>query len=134
MTELIQAAEDGNITEMKRIIYPGWIDHRMVLARFYKEKYNKSYFGIRKNIAEFVGVYVYELDDDYDIDLDSHDEWGQTALHYACMFSRPKCLEILLKFGANPNIRDEVNQTALFIASETDSPDCAEILLKYGAT
>jgi len=130
MSDLLEAVIHGNIKEIKQIIYPGWIYPRLVLSKFY----NKSNFGIRKNIAEFVGVYVYELDDDYDIDLDSHDEWGQTALHYACMFSRPKCLEILLKFGANPNIRDEVNQTALFIASETDSPDCAEILLKFGAT
>jgi len=126
MTELIQAAEDGNITEMKRIFYPGWIDHRMVLSRFYKKKYNKSHFGIRKNIAEFVGLIG------VDLEVECF-HWGNTALHYACQHGHHKCVELLLEFGANINVLGAYNDTPLHRATHYGNYKCVEILLKHGA-
>ena len=120
-SDLIKAAKDGNLPVIKRIIYPGWIYPRMVLSRFY----NKSQFGIRKTIAEFVGA--------SGVDLDVTDKNGETALHWASGLGGANCVEILLKFGANINATDNNGFTALHDASRYGKPKCVEILLKYGA-
>ena len=115
----IRAAKDGNLPVIKRIIYLGWIYSRMVLSRFY----NKSHFGIRKNIAEFVGIY----------NLEATDDDGYTALHHASINDKPDCVEILLKNGANINATNICGETALHNASYLSRPNCLWILCKMGA-
>ena len=121
-SELIRAAKEGDIQAIKRIIYQGWIYPRMILSQFY----NKSHLGIRKTIAEFVGI--------YGIDLDATDNVGDTALHYASHNGKPDCVEILLRFGANVNAADDnYGLTALHYASYEGKPNCVWILCKMGA-
>ena len=90
-SDLIEAVKSGNLSTIKRIIYPGWIYPRMVLSRFY----DKSNLDIRKTIAEFVGI--------YGIDINDTDKCGKTALHWASIMGRANCVEMLLKSGANVN-------------------------------
>ena len=93
-SELVQAAKDGNLLVIKRIIYPGWIYPRMVLSRFY----NKSHFDIRTHIAEFVGVYGFDINNTKRTTTEPHcPTW--TALHHASAVGNPDCVEILLKNG-----------------------------------
>ena len=118
-SNLVQAAKEGNLSVIKRIIYLGWIYPRMVLSQFY----NKSHFGIRKNIAEFVGIY----------NLEATDDDGYTALHQAAINDKPDCVEILLRFGANINATNICGETALHNASYLSRPNCVWILCKMGA-
>ena len=125
MAELIKAAEDGNIPEMKRIIYPGWIFPRMVLSEFY----GKSHPNIRKNIAEFVGV--------YGIDINAVDNYcGKTALHFASRWGKTDYVEILLKNGADHTWQATAGhfkgKTAYQIARKYTRAEVKVVFHKYG--
>ena len=40
-------------------------------------------------------------------ELDGLDEYSNTALYYAAMFSKLVIIELLLQYGANPNTSNE---------------------------
>jgi len=128
MWEIINALIEGKKGEtkaielLKKIIYPGWIFPRLVLSRFY----NKSNFDIRKNTAEFVGLIGVDLNKIY-----GGSAW--TILHFASRCGAPKCVEFILKFGANVNARDNNQRTALHEASAYNNYKCMKVLLKFGA-
>lgn len=68
------------------------------------------------------------------IPLDQVDNEGMTALHEAVggYWESPTATEVLLRHGANPNIRDRRGQTPLMIAAG-NSLECVKLLLRYGA-
>ncbi|MBQ3455721.1 MAG: ankyrin repeat domain-containing protein, partial [Synergistaceae bacterium] len=47
---------------------------------------------------------------------------------------KKRVAEILLKHGADANIKDEFGRTALMIAERNHHSDVAELLRRYGAT
>ena len=64
--------------------------------------------------------------------IDAQDKDGYTALHYAN--SDTTIIELLLKHGADPNIRtSEAGKTPLLHAAESGVPECGQVLLEYGA-
>ncbi len=54
-----------------------------------------------------------------------------SALIVACKIGDPVCTEILLKYGADPNVIDFGNFTPLMWASYENHLSCAKILLQY---
>jgi ankyrin repeat protein len=56
---------------------------------------------------------------------------GTTLVHHAAEL--PGALEILVKHGADPNVRDANGNTALLVAAATGASDSASALLKAGA-
>jgi len=46
------------------------------------------------------------------------DEKGKTALHYAASSKQPELIELLQKYGADPNIQDGDGHTPLHIAAK----------------
>lgn len=62
--------------------------------------------------------------------LDAPNEKRKSPLHYALRFENTAMLEMLLKAGANPNVKDKHGMTPLHYPL---SPKQVEILLKYGA-
>jgi ankyrin repeat protein len=62
------------------------------------------------------------------------DDKNRTILHYACHQGRTKCVEMLLRKGANVHIGVyPLNITPLHNACASGSIKCVELLLKYGA-
>ena len=59
---------------------------------------------------------------------------GRTQLHKATLINDTKEVEILLKLGADPNIRDIHNNTPLEFANFYGYTEIAQMLKKYGAT
>lgn len=49
--------------------------------------------------------------------VDTVDRHGRTALMYSALGDRPSCAELLLKAGADINLKDSVGRTALHWAA-----------------
>ncbi|XP_065337278.1 arfGAP with SH3 domain, ANK repeat and PH domain-containing protein isoform X6 [Cloeon dipterum] len=53
---------------------------------------------------------------------------GNTALHYCALNGRPECMKLLLRSGADPQLRNQENKTPLEIAHERGNASCEELL------
>ena len=50
-----------------------------------------------------------------------------SSLHYAACFGRPQIAKVLLRFGANPDLRDEDGKTPLDKARERNDEGHREV-------
>ncbi|KAI7851420.1 ankyrin repeat-containing domain protein [Circinella umbellata] len=64
------------------------------------------------------------------IDVNSHDEYGYTALHAAVSYNQKEILDYLLEKGGNINIEDFEKDTPLYVA---ETLDMARFLIDKGA-
>jgi palmitoyltransferase ZDHHC13/17 len=68
-----------------------------------------------------------------DIAVDVRDNMGLTPLHWAAQQGDEVSVEVLLKFGANPNAVDRNGLTALHWAASGGNRSCISQLLEAGA-
>ena len=62
------------------------------------------------------------------------DEDGYTLLHYACEYNRNEIVELLLDYGANPNIKDKpFHLTPLHWATNNNNKSMIKLLIYRGA-
>lgn len=54
-------------------------------------------------------------------------------LHYACQNGYLQLAELLLRYGADPNMEDADMHTPLHFAARNNQLDCAALLIKHGA-
>ena len=107
---------------------------------------NQTSYGNTSLLQEAIKAEKYDIAMDLvrrKIDLNHQDRYGHTALHYLC--AKPKCIELvemILKAGANPNIKNENNMTPIYsMTANTNGNykdtgvkyEMMELLLKYGA-
>lgn len=61
---------------------------------------------------------------------------GSSALHLACQSNQRRAVDLLLRAGANPNIKcnSSIGETPLMICCKLGHLDCARILLTAGAS
>jgi ankyrin repeat protein len=70
----------------------------------------------------------------YTEDVNVKDILGQTPLHGAAIHGdRLEIVELLVKHGADPNIRDREGRTAFYLAVTKGKIPAAKLLLEYGA-
>ena len=69
----------------------------------------------------------------YSSDIDAVDSTGYTALMWAARRGDNAALDVLLRAGADPNIRSNFGISALIQASRTPDPRCVKLLLEFGA-
>ncbi|KAM4533437.1 arf-GAP with SH3 domain, ANK repeat and PH domain-containing protein 1 isoform 3-T3 [Odontesthes bonariensis] len=62
--------------------------------------------------------------------LDKQTEWGNTALHYCCMYEKPECLKLLLRGKPATNITNQNGETALDVARRLRNSQCDEALVQ----
>ncbi|XP_055006794.1 arf-GAP with SH3 domain, ANK repeat and PH domain-containing protein 1 [Boleophthalmus pectinirostris] len=62
--------------------------------------------------------------------LDKQTEWGNTALHYCCMFEKPECLKLLLRGKPATDITNQNGETALDVARRLRNTQCEEALVQ----
>ena len=67
------------------------------------------------------------------LNINHTDSNGYTALSSACQRGFPKCVDLLLKTGANVNIPVTDKSTALMEAATYDHLECVKLLLTAGA-
>ncbi|KAG5460829.1 MAG: ankyrin repeat-containing domain protein, partial [Olpidium bornovanus] len=73
---------------------------------------------------------VRELIDRGGVDVNARDEFGYSALHAAVSYGHRDLAELLLRHGADVDIRDFDGDTPLFVC---ETRACAEILVAHGA-
>ncbi|XP_029428154.1 ankyrin repeat and SOCS box protein 16-like [Rhinatrema bivittatum] len=59
---------------------------------------------------------------------------GRAALHDTCTSHRTECTQLLLSFGANPNILSEDGSAPLHVCTTPETLQCAQMLLESGAS
>lgn len=69
-----------------------------------------------------------------DLSVDSRDEDGRTALHWACDGGHLQLARRLLQNGATPDLQDDDGATPLHMAVVCDEPEIVEMLLDFGAS
>ncbi|XP_077591802.1 arf-GAP with SH3 domain, ANK repeat and PH domain-containing protein 1 isoform X2 [Stigmatopora nigra] len=62
--------------------------------------------------------------------LDKQTEWGNTALHYCCMYEKPECLKLLLRGKPATDITNQNGETALDVARRLRNAPCEEALVQ----
>ncbi|XP_032406927.1 arf-GAP with SH3 domain, ANK repeat and PH domain-containing protein 1 isoform X4 [Xiphophorus hellerii] len=62
--------------------------------------------------------------------LDKQTEWGNTALHYCCMYEKPECLKLLLRGKPATDIANQNGETALDVARRLRNSQCEEALVQ----
>uniref|UniRef100_A0A669BGC1 ArfGAP with SH3 domain, ankyrin repeat and PH domain 1 n=1 Tax=Oreochromis niloticus TaxID=8128 RepID=A0A669BGC1_ORENI len=60
--------------------------------------------------------------------LDKQTEWGNTALHYCCMYEKPECLKLLLRGKPATDITNQNGETALDVARRLRNTQCEELM------
>jgi len=66
------------------------------------------------------------------VDVNTRDQWGQTALHIAADRGNKEVVELLLEHGADVNSEDARNRTALYYSVEKGHKEVVELLLEHG--
>ncbi|XP_056155512.1 arf-GAP with SH3 domain, ANK repeat and PH domain-containing protein 1 isoform X2 [Lampris incognitus] len=62
--------------------------------------------------------------------LDKQTEWGNTALHYCCMYEKHECLKLLLRGKPATDITNQNGETALDVARRLRNTPCEEALVQ----
>nr|XP_019943047.1 PREDICTED: arf-GAP with SH3 domain, ANK repeat and PH domain-containing protein 1 isoform X1 [Paralichthys olivaceus] len=62
--------------------------------------------------------------------VDKQTEWGNTALHYCCMYEKPECLKLLLRGKPATDITNQNGETALDVARRLRNTQCEEALVQ----
>ncbi|KAM4718292.1 arf-GAP with SH3 domain, ANK repeat and PH domain-containing protein 1 isoform 2-T2 [Anableps anableps] len=62
--------------------------------------------------------------------LDKQTEWGNTSLHYCCMYEKPECLKLLLRGKPATDITNQNGETALDVARRLRNTQCEEALVQ----
>ncbi|XP_029005287.1 arf-GAP with SH3 domain, ANK repeat and PH domain-containing protein 1 isoform X1 [Betta splendens] len=62
--------------------------------------------------------------------LDKQTEFGNTALHYCCMYEKPECLKLLLRGKPATDITNQNGETALDVARRLRNTQCEEALVQ----
>ncbi|KAJ8683742.1 hypothetical protein QAD02_019534 [Eretmocerus hayati] len=81
---------------------------------------------------QYSEVIKYLLDTDL-FDVDQLDDCCCTPLHKAVSVATPTCIDLLLRYGANPNSLDMLEQTPLYLAVANSKLDSVRLLLEYDA-
>lgn len=79
------------------------------------------------------GIIKLLLKDEWAIEVDSQDCFGDTALHIACFIGHEKAARVLLRASANVNAKNNQGNTPLHFAILTCDEQLIELLLKNGA-
>lgn len=68
--------------------------------------------------------------------LESSSVGGYSALHLACQSNQRRIVDLLLRAGANPNLKcnSSIGETSLMICSKLGYIECGRILLAAGAS
>ena len=73
------------------------------------------------------------LDSGWTGSLDIVDKFGRTPLMHSCLGNHTECAELLIKYGADVNMKDLFGRTPLLWAAHKGNFGCLKLLLSRGA-
>jgi len=73
------------------------------------------------------------LDSNWIGSLDVIDKFGRTPLMYSCLGDHSECADLLIKCGADVNMKDLLGRTSLLWAAHKGNFSCLKLLLSRGA-
>jgi ankyrin repeat protein len=74
--------------------------------------------------------------EDKEADVNCRNINGETPLHYAVIINNAKIAELLLRYGADPDLKDyneSGEKAAIHYAVEKNCFECVKVLLENGA-
>lgn len=120
----------------------GWSELMFAVANnniklFYKLIGNGSNFNIRNNFGETLLMVASKLGHErmvytllsFHVKVDEIDNQGNTALIHAVIHSRIHTIRLLMKHGANPNIKNRMGKNATSYAVSNGNLDITQCLL-----
>lgn len=117
--QLIRAAQDGDLSEVRRLASEGFDVNLM--DEIERAALHYAIEGEHYNVAQWL------LENGANVNLHNEDMIGETALALAVQRDYPEMVELLLKFGADPDITGWMQQTARSRAHRRKDPDGVKI-------
>lgn len=99
----------------------------------YKDVMSGAPLWVRLLSAHIPAELAEEMISRPEVNLNAQSKAGISGLMQAAVLNRPDLTEILLKAGADPNLKAEKGFTALDISKRLDYPKVKKVLLQYGA-
>ena len=124
--ELLEAAERGDVVEVKRLIDAG------ADVNFQDNKGETALIStVRSVIRGKSDVAQTLIDAGADVNIQSYN--GSTALQIAVLFEHRDVVGVLIDAGANLDIQNDYGDTALTYAAQIGDSDTAQTLIDAGA-
>jgi len=124
-TPLIYAVQRKNLELSKFLICYSTVNVNLIIQFIFDLKYGKQFFD--KDLNDLSKNCILKSDINY------QDEYGNTALLYACKLNSKRIIELLLKNGADTNIVNHKNKTPLMYSCKNGNKNCVDMLLKHHA-
>ncbi|XP_059483922.1 arfGAP with SH3 domain, ANK repeat and PH domain-containing protein isoform X2 [Neocloeon triangulifer] len=84
------------------------------------------HWAVAKELGNTLHIVDFVVQNSESLNRTTYD--GNTALHYCAMHRRPECMKLLLRSGADPQLRNHENKTPLDIAREMGNSGCEELM------
>jgi len=130
---LYDAAETGNISQVKRLISKG----ANVNAKTDEWLITPIYLAARgghEDVCELLIANGAKINiKSGEVSIQNMRDAGLTPLHAACLAGKQEVTKLLLAHGADINAKTKNSTTPLDLARKNDHQDVAELLLKHGA-
>jgi ankyrin repeat protein len=130
INEFRKICETDDINAILNLFETSNIDLKKVID--YSSKENMLHIAASMNAFKIVGLLLL-LKGELNLDVNTPDNLGNTALYYAVKFGNNKMVKELIMQGANPNTTNIYNITPLYIACVSKKFEIINTLLKAGA-
>lgn len=126
--KILREIQNGNISELKSLLSKG---HTINFSDLIYEKTGDSILNVAARTADAESLkYILE---NFPNGVNWKNQDNKTPLHEAAQFSRPKNVELLIKYSAEVNAIKRADWTPLMLACTKTNYETVELLLKYGA-
>jgi len=120
---LLKAADSGNVVVVKEILEDQVSQGDLFCGCVGDAGGSKSRSNFRRPSSSVASTMF----------VNSTDEYGWTASHFAARKGHVEVLRILLKYGADVNLQDHLGRTPAFFAIENDRRETLAILIENKA-
>jgi ankyrin repeat protein len=128
--EIMQAIFGGDVAKLDLLVRQGFDVSKVTVP----DKWNLLHRALVSLSPKPQPAIVQKLIE-YGVDVNAHDRYGNTPLHYAARLKDPELIELLLDAGAEIDAvnQDGITPLRLTLTSRPANLQATELLLKRGA-
>jgi len=124
--KLINACDDGNIELVKRLIEKG---ANVNFENDYEESLSTPLTAsVNQGNIDIIKLLIKN-----DVDINTQEEDGSSALHYAVQSGNTNVIKLLIDNNISLNLKDKDGETPIFIAMERGLVKTTNLLIEKGA-